>query len=78
MKKNLLQCVLLTIILLLPHVCRAQADNLEMYGWLRFDTRNQDEYGICKFAANAPEEIKVLYPHDPEEVACAGAFADNK
>lgn len=78
MKKNLLQCLLLAIILLLPHICRAQADNPEMYGWLRFDTRNQDEYGICKFVANAPEEINVLYPHDPEEVACAGAFADNK
>ena len=78
MKKNLLLNLMLVMLLLLPHVCWSQADSPEIYGWLRFDTRNQDEYGICKFTADTPENITVLYPHDQNEVACAGAFADNK
>ena len=78
MKKNLLLNLMLVMLLLLPHVCWSQADSPEIYGWLRFDTRNQDEYGICKFTADSPENITVLYPHDQNEVACAGAFADNK
>lgn len=78
MKNNLLQNVMLVMFLLLPHMGWSQADTPEIYGWLRFDTRNQDEYGICKFTADNPENVTVLYPHEQDEVACAGAFADNK
>lgn len=55
-----------------------QASDTDIYGWLRFDTRNQDEYGICRFSAGDPSSITVLYPHDQEKVACAGAYANGK
>lgn len=63
-------------VFLLPPECRSQ--ETEIYGWLRFDTRNQDQYGICRFTAEDPGEITVVHSHDPAEVACAGAYADHK
>ena len=33
----------------------------DIFGWLRYDERNQDEYGICKFNAYTPETIDVLH-----------------
>lgn len=50
----------------------------DIFGWLRYDERNQDEYGICKFNAYTPETIDVLhvFPHD--FAASAGAFANGK
>ena len=75
-KKNLFFALILISFLLSPLGLWGQ--NREIYGWLRFDTRNQDEYGICKLTVEEPSEITVLYPHDPTEVACAGAYANNK
>lgn len=75
-KENLLRTLIFAALMLLPFIARAQTRDI--YGWLRFDSRNQDKYGICKFNPEDPGNIKVIYPHDQSEVACAGAFADNK
>lgn len=61
---------------LLPVAMTAQDNGREVYGWLRYDEYDQEEYGVCKFNTNNPGDIKVIYPHDQTEVACAAAFAD--
>lgn len=75
-KQSQFLILILFSLFLLPLESRSQ--ETEIFGWLRFDTRNQEHYGICKFTAENPGNISVLYPHDPEEVACAGAFANNR
>lgn len=50
----------------------------DIYGWLRYDERNQDEYGICRFNAATPANVEVLFPFDQNTAACAGAFANGK
>ncbi len=77
-KGNLLHVTLITVCILLSGIARSQDGARDIYGWLRFDTRNQDEYGICKFKSDAPEEITMVYPHAQNEVACAGAFAESR
>ncbi len=54
----------------------AQDGSRDIYGWLRYDDYNQEEYGVCKFKSDDPENITVIYPHDQSEAACAGAFAE--
>lgn len=50
----------------------------DIFGWLRYDERNQDEYGICKFNAYTPETIDVLHAFPHDFAASAGAFANGK
>lgn len=77
MKKENLLCFF-TVFMFISGYAWSQDGIRDIYGWLRFDTRHQDKYGICKFTSDAPEDITVIYPHAQNEVACAGAFADNK
>lgn len=75
-KENLLGLLLFVISVFSLGNIMAQDEGRDIYGWLRFDESNQDEYGICNFKSDDPENIRVVYPHDQTEVACAGAFAD--
>lgn len=54
-----------------------QAQEQSVYGWLRYDTENQDEYGICQFTTDYPENITVVHAYPQDAVACAGAFAND-
>ena len=38
----------------------AQTDSRDVYGWLRYDDYNQDEYGICKFKTDAAVDSEGL------------------
>lgn len=53
-----------------------QAQEQSVYGWLRYDTENQDEYGICQFTTDYPEDITIVHAYPQDAVACAGAFAN--
>ncbi len=50
----------------------------DIYGWLRYDERNYENYGICVFNADSPGTVTVKFPFDYDKQACAGAFADGK
>lgn len=69
-KKTLL--LLLTIV---AAVSASAADAPTIYGWLRFE-RNQDDYGVCRFTADAPDDITLLHVFDADKQACAGAAAN--
>lgn len=79
MKKSLL--ILITVLLTATTTyARPQAKEhaSDIYGWIRYDEVNRDNYGICRFNSNTPEQIDVLFPFDALTQACAGASANGK
>ena len=48
-KEKLFHLLVLLGFTLLSMTISAQTDSRDVYGWLRYDDYNQDEYGICKF-----------------------------
>ena len=75
-KKNLILLFMALWVLLYPAGMSAQNSSRDIYGWIKYDDYNQDEYGICSFKSDNPGEITVVYPYDKAKTACAGAFAD--
>lgn len=75
-KKNLILLFMALWVLLYPAGMSAQNSSRDIYGWIKYDDYNQDEYGICSFKSDNPGEITVVYPYDKTKTACAGAFAD--
>ena len=52
-KEKLFHLLVLLGFTLLSMTISAQTDSRDVYGWLRYDDYNQDEYGICKFKTDA-------------------------
>lgn len=75
-KEKLFHLLVLLGFTLLSMTISAQTDSRDVYGWLRYDDYNQDEYGICKFKTDAADDIQPVWPYDQARVACAGAFAE--
>lgn len=75
-KEKLFHLLVLLGFTLLSMTISAQTDSRDVYGWLRYDDYNQDEYGICKFKTDAADDIQLVWPYDQARVACAGAFAE--
>ena len=73
-KEKLFHLLVLLGFTLLSMTISAQTDSRDVYGWLRYDDYNQDEYGICKFKTDAADDIQPVWPYDQARVACAGAL----
>lgn len=57
-KEKLFHLLVLLGFTLLSMTISAQTDSRDVYGWLRYDDYNQDEYGICKFKTDAANDIQ--------------------
>lgn len=71
----MIQKTLLTLTMIVAAVASYAADAPTIYGWLRFE-RNQNDYGVCRFNADAPDNITLLHVFDSDKQACAGAAAN--
>ena len=67
--------VFLMLLLLLQTVC-LKVDAQEAYGWNRYNSRQPEQIGPCKFDVTNPSELQVLRTHDYS--IRAGAFAGKK
>ena len=64
------------LLMLAPTYAFSQSVAHDVYGWLRYDEFDQDQYGICKFTTESAKQLNVVYPYDKAKVACAGAYAE--
>ena len=62
-KEKLFHLLVLLGFTLLSMTISAQTDSRDVYGWLRYDDYNQDEYGICKFKTDAADDIQPVWPY---------------
>ena len=60
-KEKLFHLLVLLGFTLLSMTISAQTDSRDVYGWLRYDDYNQDEYGICKFKTDAADALDLLF-----------------